>query len=127
MRFLADMGISMSTVEALRRERHEVVHLREEGLQRLPDPAILAKAREEARTVLTFDLDFGDLLAIGGQSYPSVIIFRLRDETPAVVTAALRGVLADQSQTLAEGAIIIVEDARYRIRRLPIEGTGAEL
>jgi len=27
MRFLADMGISMSTVEALRQEGHEVVHL----------------------------------------------------------------------------------------------------
>lgn len=126
MRFLADMGISMSTVEALRRERHEVVHLREEGLQRLPDPAILAKAREEARTVLTFDLDFSDLLAIGGQSYPSVIIFRVRNQTPAVVTEGVRQVLADQRQTLAEGAIIIVEDARYRIRRLPIEQTGPE-
>ena len=126
MRFLADMGISMSTVEALRQQGHDVVHLREEGLQRLPDPAILEKAREEARTVLTFDLDFGDLLAIGGQSYPSVIIFRLHNETPAVVTPALFRVLADQGETLAEGAIIIVEEARYRIRRLPIEGTGAQ-
>ena len=126
MRFLADMGISMSTVEALRQEGHEVVHLREEGLQRLPDPAILEKARREERAVLTFDLDFGDLLAIGGQKYPSVIIFRLRNESPPTVTMALFQALADERHTLADGAIIIVEDARYRIRRLPIEGTGAD-
>jgi hypothetical protein len=39
---------------------------------------------------------------------------------------ALFQALADEGQTLADGAIIIVEDARYRIRRLPIEGTGAD-
>jgi predicted nuclease of predicted toxin-antitoxin system len=33
MRFLADMGISMRTVEWLRRQGHDIVHLREEGLQ----------------------------------------------------------------------------------------------
>lgn len=126
MRFLADMGISMSTVEALRQEGHEVVHLREEGLQRLPDPAILEKARQEERAVLTFDLDFGDLLAIGGQKYPSVIIFRLRNESPPTVTMALFQALADERHALADGAIIIVEDARYRIRRLPIEGPGTD-
>ena len=61
MRFLADMGVSITTVQALRAAAHDAVHLREEGLIRLPDPDIVAKAAQEQRVVLTFDLDFGDI------------------------------------------------------------------
>ena len=36
MKFLADVGVSISTVQALRAAAHDAVHLREEGLIRLP-------------------------------------------------------------------------------------------
>ena len=75
MRFLADMGVAMRVVEWLRNAGHDARHLREEGLHRLPNGSIFAKAVAEDRIVLTFDLDFGD---------------------------------------------IVVEDARHRVRRLPI-------
>ena len=32
MKFLADMGVSLTTVQALRAAAHDAVHLREEGL-----------------------------------------------------------------------------------------------
>lgn len=121
MRFLADMGVSLSTVRALRAEGHDAIHLREEGLIRLPDAEILEKARREKRIVLTFDLDFGDLLATGTLSFPSVVVFRLRNERPDAVTVHVRSVLAQHNQDLEAGAIIIVEDARQRVRRLPLE------
>lgn len=40
------------------------------------------KAVQEGRVVLTFDLDFGDLLAANRESLPSVITFRLRNQSP---------------------------------------------
>ena len=72
-------------MQALRAATHDAVHLREESLIRLPDPDIVAKAVHEQRVVLTFDLDFGDILAVAGIGAPSVIIFRLRNQTPAAV------------------------------------------
>lgn len=57
MRFLADMGISPKTVAFLRGHGHDAVHLHEEGLDRLEDAVILAKAREECRVLLTHDLN----------------------------------------------------------------------
>lgn len=120
MKLLADMGISMATVRALRGAGEEVVHLREQGLQKLPDDQILGKAVGEGRTVLTCDLDFGDLLAAGGASLPSVILVRTRNQTPGAVTPRLLRVLQTERQTLELGAIIIVEDAGFRVRRLPI-------
>jgi len=57
MKFLADMGVSMRVVNWLRRGTHDVVHLRERGLQRLPDVEIFKLAASEQRIILTFDLD----------------------------------------------------------------------
>ena len=121
MKFLADVGISMNTVQTLRQLGYDIVHLREQSLQRLADSRILEKARAEARIVLTFDLDFADLLALDIRDSPSVVIFRLRNETPASVNPRLLEVLRERSNELENGALIIVEDSRYRMRRLPID------
>lgn len=121
MRFLADVGISRSTTDELRGLGHDAVHLSEEGLHRLPDDEILALARQEGRVILAFDLDFGDLLAASAAALPSVIIFRLEDQTPASVTPKLLHLISEREQELTEGAIVIVEERRYRLRRLPLQ------
>ena len=126
MKFLADMGVSRSTTGKLRDLGHDADHLREIGLQRLPDPQILTRARQEKRVILTFDLDFADLLAAGGESLPSVVLFRLRNQTPASVTPRLLEVIANCGADLEAGAIITVEESRYRVRRLPIKGAEPE-
>jgi predicted nuclease of predicted toxin-antitoxin system len=51
MRFLADMGVSQRTVAWLRQLDHDAVHLREQGLQRSSDEAIVAKALAERRVI----------------------------------------------------------------------------
>jgi predicted nuclease of predicted toxin-antitoxin system len=82
MKFLADMGVSMTVVQALREQNYDAIHLREQGLQRLPDPTILIKAKQENRIILTFDLDFSELLAINRENLPGVVIFRLQKNNP---------------------------------------------
>lgn len=61
MKFLADMGISPKTVAFLHALGHDAVHLSDEGLERLPDPDIVAKARHEKRILLVHDLGFGEV------------------------------------------------------------------
>ena len=60
-------------------EGHDAVHLRDEGLHRLPDEAIFDKAIAEARIILTFDLDFGEIAARAKGRATSVVLFRLPD------------------------------------------------
>ena len=120
MRFLADMGVSTLTVKWLRNEGHDAVHLRELGLQRLPDEDILVKAREEGRIVLTMDLDFGYLLAISADPLPSVVLFRLSDERAEFVSRRLASVLTESAEALVAGAIVSVSDTSIRVRGLPI-------
>jgi predicted nuclease of predicted toxin-antitoxin system len=120
MRFLADMGVSQQVVEWLRTKGHDAVHLRDEGLQRLPNGEIFQKAAREQRIVLTFDLDFGEILAASGGQIVSVILFRLRNTRTDFVIQRLDDVLNQSSADLSRGAIVIVEDGRHRVRSLPI-------
>ena len=89
-------------------------------MQRAADRDLVDKARADSRTVLTFDLDFGEILALGILKQPSVVIFRLTDERADSVNRRLEAVLSEQSESLASGALVLIEDARYRVRRLPI-------
>ncbi len=120
MRFLADMGISPKTVAFLRSLGHDAVHLHEEGLDRLSDADILAKARSEGRILLTHDLDFGELLAASGERLPSVIIFRLRNMRPDNVNRYIPFILEQYEAKLEEGAILSVNELRIRMRPLPV-------
>ena len=120
MRFLADMGVSMRVVVWLRSGVHDVVHLSEQGLQRLPNGDIFQKAHAEQRVVLTFDLDFGEILAGSERQIVSVILFRLHNARSENVIARLDAVLSQSNTELLVGAIIVVEETRHRIRKLPI-------
>lgn len=120
MRFLADMGISMSTVRFLLERGHDATHLRDEGLFRLEDSKIVVKARTEGRIVLTFDLDFGGIMASSPAAQPSVILFRLSNQTPSSVNPRLDALITASAEELAAGAFVTVDDQGYRLRTLPL-------
>ena len=77
MKFLIDMPLAARVAEQLRAEGHDAIHLREQGLGRLADEEIFAKAGVEGRIIVTADLDFGAILARAGSSTVSVVVFRL--------------------------------------------------
>ena len=120
MRFLADMGISPKTVAFLQSLGHDAVHLHDQDLDRLEDPAILAKAQEEDRILLTHDLDFGELIAMSGARLPSIVVFRLRNMRPEMVSRYLRGIIDQHGESLEKGAIISVTEGQVRVRVLPL-------
>lgn len=120
MRFLADMGVDITVVDWLRSQGHEAIHLREERLHRLPDKDVFTKAIAERRIIITFDLDFGEILALSGNATVSVILFRLHDTRTQNVICRLNDVLTVDGESLVKGAVIVVEDARHRVRDLPI-------
>jgi predicted nuclease of predicted toxin-antitoxin system len=120
MRFLADAGISPKTVDFLKQLGHEAIHVRTLGLQRASDAQVVQRALTDGSIVLSFDLDFGDLLALGVMDKPSAILFRLADERAESVNERLSTILSERINELESGALILVEDTRYRVRKLPI-------
>jgi predicted nuclease of predicted toxin-antitoxin system len=83
-----------------------------------------AKALNENRVILTFDLDFAEIAALSGGRTGSVVIFRLRNTRFFRVIDRLEAVLPAALPALEQGAIVMVEESRHRIRHLPIAGPG---
>jgi predicted nuclease of predicted toxin-antitoxin system len=117
VKFLADMGVSPATVAFLRKHGHEAARLPEVGLERRPDAEIIAYAMRHKQVVLTFDLDYPALLALNPSSRASAVIFRTLSAEPEWINQRLSETLAFVTDALTEGAIVVVEDHRVRVRR----------
>ena len=98
---------------------HEAIHLRDQGLQRLPNGAIFEKGIAESRVIVTFDLDFGEIVALSKGRKTGVVLFRLRNTRVSFVIQRLSEVVAECSDALARGAVVIVEETRHRVREFP--------
>ncbi len=121
MRFLGDVGISPRSIERLRKQGHDAVHLHELGLARLSDSEILQLAVDENRIVLTHDLDFGELVAASGSRIPSVVVSRLRRIQADRVGHHIDLVLKKHGPESLNGAILSVTEGQIRVRRLPVD------
>lgn len=121
MKFLADMPISPKTVQKLRERGYDAVHLFELGMQKADDERVVEFAKQENRIILTMDLGFGEILAHSREQRPGIIIFRVRYPTPTKVNSLLSRLLSSVASKEIERSIIIIEEDRVRIRRLPIQ------
>jgi predicted nuclease of predicted toxin-antitoxin system len=120
VRFLADMNLSPSTVADLTSEGIDIVRVSSLLPMNASDKEILDLARSEERVVITHDVDFSALLALGGYNRPSLITLRLLDTDPDLVTQRLRQVLPQIEAALRKGSAITIDDKSVRIRELPI-------
>ena len=120
MRFLADMCVDVRIVRWLLEQGHDAIHLREQGLHRMPNGQIFDKAIYEDRIVITFDLDFAEIASLTKGKKVSVILFRLRNTRSYQVIERLSIVLKESLNALQKGAIVVVEESRHRVRYLPV-------
>ncbi|HET7880114.1 MAG TPA: DUF5615 family PIN-like protein [Acetobacteraceae bacterium] len=121
MKFLVDMPLSPDLARWLGAQGHDAVHAVDLGLQRAPDSAIIARTRQEGRTVVTADLDYPPVLALAQANEPSLILFRHGNWSEAEVIERLSGVLAGLSEADIAHSILVVDRDRVRRRQLPID------
>ena len=121
MKFLVDNALSPQISEQLKERGHDSVHVRDLGLQAADDNVVIARAAAEDRILVSADTDFAALLASSQSKKPSIILFRRETgRTPARQLELLLANLSAVSEAAEEGSIIVFDEARIRIRRLPI-------
>lgn len=117
MRFLADENFPADAVVALRASGEDVVAVADVA-PGSADADILAWAAREARILVTFDKDFGELAWRAGlPAACGVVLFRLPMPKPADAGRVLAAVLTGRSDWAGQFAVI--EPQRVRMRRLP--------
>ena len=121
MRFLVDQNLSPLVAKLLREAGHDAIHTREIGMATADDADIFDRAAAEDRTIVSADTDFGTLLAERAASRPSLVLWRRSEDRRATSVVAILLANLDSVETaLIEGAVVVLQEERLRIRRLPL-------
>jgi predicted nuclease of predicted toxin-antitoxin system len=122
VKFLVDNALSEEIAKALIRAGHEATHVRELDLQASTDSGVLAVALMRGAVVISPDTDFSQLLSISRAARPSILSLQTRRMRRPTQQAALviANLTAKVLQALDEGAVVVIEDARVRVRPLPL-------
>jgi len=120
MKLLIDMNFSPRLADLLTEAGHHAVYWRAIGRPEAEDIEILNWAKKNGYILLTHDLDFGAILAATGFKSPSVIQVRCRDILPRTILPFLLRAVEVFSAELHLGALIVVDEHRYRVRLLPL-------
>ena len=120
MKLLIDMNLSPRWVEALRSAGIEARHWSAVGDGRASDTEIFAWARRHGYVVFTHDLDFSRLVALAGDSTPSIVLLRTHRTLPHASADTLINALREHRAALEQGAVVVVHADQHRVRWLPL-------
>ncbi|WP_020482394.1 DUF5615 family PIN-like protein [Methylomonas sp. MK1] len=120
MKVLLDMNLSPAWVPLLVEAGFDAVHWIEVGAVDALDTELFDWARSQNAIVFTHDLDFGTLLALTNAESPSVFQIRTHDVSPNVLGLRAIGLLRRFERELSDGALIVADELRERVRLLPL-------
>ena len=120
MKIIIDMNLSPDWVTAFASQNIESIHWFTIGDPRAEDEEIMIYARTHGYIVFTHDLDFGTILALTQAESPSVIQVRTQNILPSHLAVTVASVLRQNQESLEQGALIVVDEGKSRVRILPL-------
>jgi len=127
MKLLVDMNLSPRWVNLLIEVGFDAAHWSAVGVGHAPDAEIMAFAKANGYVVLTHDLDFSSILAAIHGDKPSVVQIRAGDVRPEAIGQSVIMALRQMDRELEDGALVMADPRRTRLRVLPLptrDGSG---
>ena len=116
MRFKTDENLPLQAAERLRTAGYDALSVLEQAMGGEADRTLAAICQQEARILLTLDLDFADIRAYPPAEYPGLVVLRLSRQDKASVLAMLERLLTAFEQETPERRLWVVEEQRIRVR-----------
>ena len=116
MKLLLDTCVWGGAAPVLRQAGHDVVWAGDWN-EDPGDDAILGRAHDEARILVTLDKDFGELVVVRGAAHSGIV--RVVNTSARQQANAILQVLGRYAVELSKGALVTAEPGRVRIRLVP--------
>ena len=120
MKVLIDMNLSPEWVQEFELHDIDAVHWSTVGKYDATDSLIMVWARKNEYVIFTHDLDFGTALALTKAKKPSIIQVRTQNVTVLHLKDMLMPALKKYADLLKNGAILVIDEDKQRIRILPL-------
>ena len=96
---------------------YEASLLSEHSKPDIPDGEVVAIAQQLDAVFLTVDMDFSNILTYPPQDYAGIVVIRYQARNEAQVIDALRQALEDLYRDDLRGALVVISEDHYRVRR----------
>ncbi len=116
MQFKIDENLHTDTAGLLRQHGHDVLTVFDQGLQGSLDTDVASICQQEARAIVTLDLDFSDIRVYPPADYHGIIVLRLNEQSRASVLQALGRIIPLFGTEPLAGRLWIVDEHQVRIR-----------
>ena len=114
MRLYLDQMLRPELAAALQAQGHEPVRASETGHARADDAEVLARAVQEARTLVTLDGHFGDWVVLPLSEHFGVIRVKAHPATTENIAKVLVPLLAGREQSEFHNHLVIASVSRVR-------------
>jgi len=118
MLFLVDQDVYKITIDFLKNDDHDVIPVKEVGLEQSSDKVLLQKAKEMDRIFVTRDKDFGNLVFFEKEVSSGVILLRGKSSEIRFIHKELKTILISHTEEELKRSFCVVESGRHRIRKL---------
>jgi predicted nuclease of predicted toxin-antitoxin system len=115
VRFKLDENLSPSLVTFFTDAKHDAHSFIDQALSGKSDERVIEVCRREQRALVTFDLDFSNILRYPPGHHAGIIVLRLSDQAHSTAARAIQRVVELVDQESVAGTLWIVEDTRVRI------------
>ena len=115
MKFKLDENLSPALASLFAAAGHDAHSIVAQALGGQPDEHVLDVCKREDRTLVSFDLDFANIVAYPPADFHGIIVLRLNSQAHLNAEAAVRRVLAQLAVEEVAGRLWVVEEHRIRI------------
>jgi len=116
LRFKLDENIPDEVVALLREAGHDIRTVLDQGLGGRPDDDVSRACRDEARVLVTLDLDFGDIRTYPPADHAGIWVLRPAAQSVDATLDLVRRALALTANEQVSRRLWVVEPGRVRIR-----------